>query len=185
MPGVSFFCLCIGKLVLTEPCLEPMSCYSKYTRYDNHRLLRHRHTDSTIQQSITRSKIDPKLVGDICVGTVLTPDAMYAARSAALAAGFPDTTPVEVVNRFCSSGLMAVSSIANQIHSGSIEIGLAVGVESMSEKFVVYMLRLMRFSLIFFSCIAQIKAALSKVNLFPVILPLATVRNAWGGRART
>ncbi|XP_006454296.1 hypothetical protein AGABI2DRAFT_175902 [Agaricus bisporus var. bisporus H97] len=85
------------------------------------------------KQSIAHSKIDPKLVGDICVGTVLTPDAMYAARSAALAAGFPDTTPVEVVNRFCSSGLMAVSSIANQIRSGSIEIGLAVGAESMSE----------------------------------------------------
>lgn len=59
---------------------------------------------------------------------------MYPARSAALAAGFPETTPVQVVNRFCSSGLMAVSTIANQIRSGAIEIGLAVGVESMSQK---------------------------------------------------
>ncbi|KXN90082.1 3-ketoacyl-CoA thiolase B, peroxisomal [Leucoagaricus sp. SymC.cos] len=85
------------------------------------------------KHSIAQSKIDPKLVGDICVGTVLTPDAMYAARSAALAAGFPETTPVQVMNRFCSSGLMAVSTIANQIRSGAIEIGLAVGAESMSE----------------------------------------------------
>ncbi|KAJ3553290.1 hypothetical protein NP233_g12680 [Leucocoprinus birnbaumii] len=85
------------------------------------------------KHSIAQSKIDPKLVGDICVGTVLTPDAMYAARSAALAAGFPETTPVQVVNRFCSSGLMAVSTVANQIRSGAIEVGLAVGVESMSE----------------------------------------------------
>jgi len=87
------------------------------------------------QHSITQSKVDPRLIGDICVGTVLTPDAMYAARSAALAAGFPETTPVQVVNRFCSSGLMAVSIVANQIRSGAIEVGLAVGVESMSEKF--------------------------------------------------
>ncbi|KAG6840348.1 hypothetical protein C0991_007275 [Blastosporella zonata] len=87
----------------------------------------------TIQQSIAHSGVDPSLVGDICVGTVLTPDATYAARAAALAAGFPDTVPVQVVNRFCSSGLMAVTTIANQIRSGQIEMGLAVGVESMSE----------------------------------------------------
>jgi acetyl-CoA acetyltransferase len=29
---------------------------------------------------------------------------------------------------------MAVSTIANQIRSGAIDVGLAVGVESMSEK---------------------------------------------------
>jgi len=84
------------------------------------------------KQSISHSKIDPKLVEDICVGTVLTPDPVYPARSAALAAGFPDTTSVQVVNRFCSSGLMAVATIANEIITGTIEVGLAVGVESMS-----------------------------------------------------
>ncbi|KAF8877893.1 thiolase [Infundibulicybe gibba] len=77
--------------------------------------------------------IDPSIVGDICVGTVLTTDAMYHARGAALAAGFPDTVPVQCINRFCASGLMAVSTIANQIKVGQIEVGLAVGVESMSE----------------------------------------------------
>ncbi|GLB35993.1 putative thiolase family protein [Lyophyllum shimeji] len=85
------------------------------------------------KQSIAHSHIDPALVGDICVGTVLTPNAMYAARSAALAAGYPDTVPVQAINRFCSSGLMAVTTIANQIRSGQIDIGLAIGVESMSE----------------------------------------------------
>ncbi|PFH54817.1 hypothetical protein AMATHDRAFT_134047 [Amanita thiersii Skay4041] len=85
------------------------------------------------KQAIAHSHIDPKLVGDICVGTVLTPDAMYHARAAALAAGFPDSVPVQTINRFCSSGLMAVATIANQIKGGQIEIGLAMGVESMSE----------------------------------------------------
>ncbi|KAL0956703.1 hypothetical protein HGRIS_002826 [Hohenbuehelia grisea] len=85
------------------------------------------------KHSISQSHIDPALVNDIAVGTVLTPNAMYHARAAALAAGFPDTTGVQVVNRFCSSGLMAVTSIANQIHAGQIEVGLAVGVESMSQ----------------------------------------------------
>ncbi|KIJ68205.1 hypothetical protein HYDPIDRAFT_106356 [Hydnomerulius pinastri MD-312] len=85
------------------------------------------------KQAIAHSKVDPATVGDICVGTVLTPDPVYHARGAALAAGFPDSVPVQVVNRFCSSGLMSVTVIANQIRSGQIEIGLAVGVESMSQ----------------------------------------------------
>ncbi|KAF9229113.1 thiolase [Gyrodon lividus] len=85
------------------------------------------------KQAITYSKIDPGSVGDICIGTVLAPDPLYHARGAALAAGFPESVPVQVVNRFCSSGLMAVTAIANQIRSGQIEIGLAVGVESMSQ----------------------------------------------------
>ena len=51
-----------------------------------------------------------------------------------LAAGFPDSVPVQIINRFCSSGLMAVTAVSNQIRAGQIEVGLAIGVESMSEK---------------------------------------------------
>lgn len=58
--------------------------------------------------------------------------APYEARAAALAAGIPETTPLQVVNRFCSSGLMAITTVANQIRAGQIELGLAVGVESMT-----------------------------------------------------
>lgn len=53
-------------------------------------------------------------------------------RSAVLAAGYPETTAASVVNRFCSSGLLAIQQIANQIRAGSIDIGIAVGAESMS-----------------------------------------------------
>ena len=52
-----------------------------------------------------------------------------------LAAGFPESVPCQSINRFCSSGLMAVNTIANQVRSGDIEIGLAIGLESMSEKY--------------------------------------------------
>ncbi|PPQ64499.1 hypothetical protein CVT26_002038 [Gymnopilus dilepis] len=82
---------------------------------------------------LSQSKVEPEAIGDICVGTVLTPNAGYYARAAMLAAGFPESVPVQVVNRFCSSGLMAMTTVANQIRSGQIEIGLAIGVESMSE----------------------------------------------------
>ncbi|PPQ62976.1 hypothetical protein CVT24_006081 [Panaeolus cyanescens] len=80
-----------------------------------------------------RSGVEPAAIGDVCVGTVLTPDAAYFARAAMLAAGYPDTVPVQIINRFCSSGLMAVTTVANQVKSGQIKIGLAIGVESMSQ----------------------------------------------------
>ena len=91
---------------------------------------------TVLKQSIAHGKIAPHLVGDICVGTVLTPDSVYHARGAALTAGYPETVPCQTINRFCSSGLMAVTTIANQIRAGQIEIGLAIGVESMSDKCV-------------------------------------------------
>ena len=49
-----------------------------------------------------------------------------------LAAGFPHTAAASSVNRFCSSGLKAVQDIANQISNGSIDIGVALGGESMT-----------------------------------------------------
>lgn len=82
--------------------------------------------------AIAHSNIDPALIQDICVGNVLTPSPTYEARASALAAGIPETTPVQVINRFCSSGLMAVTAISNQIRAGQIDVGLAIGSESMS-----------------------------------------------------
>ncbi|PLB37271.1 putative peroxisomal 3-ketoacyl-coA thiolase (Kat1) [Aspergillus candidus] len=79
-----------------------------------------------------RSNLDPNLVEDVCVGNVLAPGSAYVARSAVLAAGFPVTAAASIANRFCSSGLLAIQSIANQIIAGSIDVGIAVGAESMS-----------------------------------------------------
>ncbi|BGP38687.1 hypothetical protein JCM10449v2_002622 [Rhodotorula kratochvilovae] len=56
--------------------------------------------------------------------------APYDARAAALASGIPETVPLQIINRFCSSGLTAVANIANQIRNGEIEIGLAVGLRA-------------------------------------------------------
>ena len=66
------------------------------------------------------------------MGNVLDVGAAYVARAAMLHAGFPYTTSMQTVNRFCSSGLMAVSAVANRIRAGEIEVGLAVGFEHMS-----------------------------------------------------
>jgi len=66
------------------------------------------------------------------VNQVSDSKAAYYVRAACLAAGFPNTTAASAVNRFCSSGLKATQDIANQIITGSIEIGVAVGAEHMS-----------------------------------------------------
>jgi acetyl-CoA acyltransferase 1 len=43
---------------------------------------------------------------------------------AALAAGIPHTAAINTVNRQCSSGLTAVTQIANEISTGQIDIGI-------------------------------------------------------------
>lgn len=85
---------------------------------------------------IERSGIDPSLVEDIAVGTVLAPGGGATEfRAAALAAGFPVTAAVKGLNRQCSSGLQACVDIANAIKSGMIEIGIGAGSESMSTQY--------------------------------------------------
>lgn len=67
------------------------------------------------------------------MGNVSDAKAAYYVRAACLAAGFPNTTSAYSTNRFCSSGLKATQDIAAQIQTGAIEIGLAIGAESMSD----------------------------------------------------
>ena len=77
--------------------------------------------------------IDKSLVEDIVIGSVLQSGAGSTnARMAGFLAGYPETTCVQGINRLCSSGLQAVATIANAISSGEISMGIAGGVESMS-----------------------------------------------------
>ncbi|KIW14301.1 hypothetical protein PV08_07083 [Exophiala spinifera] len=87
---------------------------------------------SLLKQVLEKSKIDPALIEDVCLGNVGDSRAAYKVRAASLAAGIPHTAGASSVNRFCSSGLKAVQDIANQISLGSIDIGIALGGESMS-----------------------------------------------------
>ena len=57
---------------------------------------------------------------------------LNVARQVGMLAGLPDTTPAMTINRFCSSGLQAAAIIADRIAAGSIDAGLAGGLESMS-----------------------------------------------------
>ncbi|KAK7433119.1 3-ketoacyl-CoA thiolase with broad chain length specificity [Neonectria magnoliae] len=86
-----------------------------------------------LKDIIVRSKINPALVEDLCVGTVLAAGGgATEMRAASLVAGFPETTAVRTLNRQCSSGLQACVDVANQIKAGMIDVGIGAGVESMS-----------------------------------------------------
>jgi acetyl-CoA acyltransferase 1 len=69
----------------------------------------------------------------VVVGNVLLPGSgALIFRGACLMAGLPIDCSMMTVNRFCSSGLEAISIVASKIKSGIISIGIASGVESMS-----------------------------------------------------
>eukprot|EP01112_Ceratiomyxa_fruticulosa_P020932 TRINITY_DN7264_c0_g1_i1.p1 TRINITY_DN7264_c0_g1~~TRINITY_DN7264_c0_g1_i1.p1 ORF type:complete len:427 (-),score=99.13 TRINITY_DN7264_c0_g1_i1:84-1364(-) len=78
--------------------------------------------------------IKPSLIGDVVIGTVLPRGSQGATevRVAGFLAGLPEETPVMTVNRQCSSGLQALANVAGAIRSGTYEVGIAGGVESMS-----------------------------------------------------
>ena len=81
-----------------------------------------------------RNEIDTALVEDVILGcvTAVGEQGGEIARSAALYAGYDETCPGLHINRFCASGLEAVTLAANQIRGGAGELYVAGGVESMS-----------------------------------------------------
>lgn len=82
---------------------------------------------------LAKSKIDPKLIEACCIGNVNQPGSGAAtSRMGQLMADIPYTTPLEAINRQCSSGLQACAHVANSIRAGEIDIGIGGGVESMS-----------------------------------------------------
>ncbi|MEV7863793.1 acetyl-CoA C-acetyltransferase [Streptomyces hirsutus] len=78
--------------------------------------------------------LDPARIDDLVLGVVspLRDQGADIARTAALAAGLPETVAGVQLNRFCASGLEAVNTAAQKIASGWESLVLAGGVESMS-----------------------------------------------------
>jgi acetyl-CoA acyltransferase 1 len=89
---------------------------------------------AVLKETIRRSGVEPEAVGDVVFGSVLGPSSQRAneCRMAMFYAGFPESVPVQTVNRQCSSGLQAIASVASAIRAGFYEIGIAGGVESMT-----------------------------------------------------
>ena len=78
--------------------------------------------------------LDPVTIEDLAYGCAnqAGEDNRNVGRMAVLLAGLPVTVPAVTVNRLCGSGMNAVGNIADGIKTGSIGLGIAGGVESMS-----------------------------------------------------
>lgn len=73
-------------------------------------------------------------VEDVIMGCAM-PEAeqgMNVARAAAIRAGLPVETSAMTINRFCSSGLQSIAIAADRIRTGSCEVIVAGGLETMS-----------------------------------------------------
>jgi acetyl-CoA C-acetyltransferase len=87
-----------------------------------------------IEHAVKRAKIDPAEVEDVILGCGLPEGATghNVARNSAIRAGLPVTTSGTTVNRFCSSGLQAISMAAQRIIVDRVPVMVGGGVESIS-----------------------------------------------------
>lgn len=78
--------------------------------------------------------LDPAVIDDVILGCAM-PEAeqgLNVARIASLRAGVPVSAAAVTVNRFCASGLEAIAQAAGRIATGSADVVIAGGTESMS-----------------------------------------------------
>ena len=88
---------------------------------------------AAIKAAVESAGIRSGEVQEVIMGCVLPAGLGQApARQAALGAGVPIGAPATTINKMCGSGLKAVMMAADQIRSGTAEIMLAGGCESMS-----------------------------------------------------
>ncbi len=87
-----------------------------------------------IEHAVKRAGVDPAEVEDVILGCGLPEGATghNVGRQAAIRAGLPVTTSGTTVNRFCSSGLQAISMAAQRVLVDKVPVMVAGGLESIS-----------------------------------------------------
>lgn len=83
---------------------------------------------------LARSDFDPQAVEDVIMGCVgqVGEQSMHVGRNAVLASNLPLKTPAVTIDRQCGSSQQAVQFAAQAVMSGTQDIVIAAGVESMS-----------------------------------------------------
>jgi acetyl-CoA C-acetyltransferase len=86
-----------------------------------------------IKALLEKARVDPKLVEYTCMGWVMQdPRSPNLAKAAAEYAGIPHTSPGTTFHENCASGAAAIHDLARRIVLGEVTLGVAGGVESMS-----------------------------------------------------
>ncbi|HET6963306.1 MAG TPA: steroid 3-ketoacyl-CoA thiolase [Acidimicrobiales bacterium] len=89
---------------------------------------------TALQALVARTGIDPSEVGQVVSGCVsqVGEQSFNIARTAWLAAGLPLTTAATTVDTQCGSSQQAANLAASLVASGTVDVAVACGVESMS-----------------------------------------------------
>src|SRR3954465_9076707 len=86
-----------------------------------------------IREALDRADITPEQVQHVVMGTVLQAgQGQIPSRQAQIEAGIPIEVTSETINKVCASSVRAVGMIDQAVRAGDLEIGVAGGMESMS-----------------------------------------------------
>jgi acetyl-CoA C-acetyltransferase len=87
-----------------------------------------------LTELIARTAADPSAIDDVIMGCVsqVGPQSVDIARTAWLSAGLPENVPGVTIDRQCGSSQQAVHFAAQAVLSGTQDLVVAAGVESMS-----------------------------------------------------
>lgn len=86
-----------------------------------------------VKEAVKRSGVNPQDIEEVIMGNVVSAGlGQNPARQAALFAGLPNSVNAMTINKVCGSGLKAVTLLAQGIKAGDLHIGVAGGMESMT-----------------------------------------------------
>ena len=87
-----------------------------------------------VKEALSRSKIPADRVDELLFGNVLQAGVgQNPARQVAIMSGLPTSVPCTTINKVCASGMKATSLGAMMIKSGSHDVVVCGGMESMSK----------------------------------------------------
>jgi acetyl-CoA C-acetyltransferase len=83
---------------------------------------------------VERSKIDPSVIEDVILGCVTQAgeQAFHLGRNAVMASKLPNSVPAVTIDRQCGSSQQAIQFAAQAVMSGTQDVVIAAGVESMT-----------------------------------------------------
>jgi acetyl-CoA C-acetyltransferase len=88
---------------------------------------------AAIRGAVKRAGLGPEDIEEVLMGCVLPAGQGQApARQAAIHAGLPKSVPCTTVNKMCGSGMKTIMMMAQGLAAGSLKVGVAGGMESMT-----------------------------------------------------
>src|ERR1700744_950718 len=99
---------------------------------------------TAIGAALERADVAPDQIQHVVMGQVLQAgQGQIPSRQAQIKAGIPKEVSSETINKVCASGVRAVALLDTAVRAGDLEVGVAGGMESMSN--APYLLKGARF----------------------------------------